>query len=163
MGIDLVLLQDDKGGNIESIRASQRLRFDSVELVDEVHTLYKKWVHVTYARSQLQKDINNIQKAIGMKMKVSIDPLLFSDSMDPEKFELTQNNIFKQAKENADDLKAEKVEIEKKAFALVEEAKTAEEVMRKAAGTIGNLVHESVPVFASEVSDIRLSRTRQNI
>lgn len=44
MGIDLVLFQDDKGGNIESIRASQRLRFEPVELVDEVLVLYKKFV-----------------------------------------------------------------------------------------------------------------------
>lgn len=41
MGLDILLLQDDRGGNIESVRASQRLRFASVELVDEVLALHK--------------------------------------------------------------------------------------------------------------------------
>ena len=39
--IDLQLLQVEKGGNPEVVRESQRKRFASVELVDEVLSLYK--------------------------------------------------------------------------------------------------------------------------
>ena len=42
--IDLQLLQVEKGGNPEVVRESQRKRFASVELVDEVLSLYKNWV-----------------------------------------------------------------------------------------------------------------------
>lgn len=44
MGIELISLLKERGGDPELVRASQRLRFDSVELVDEVIDLYKKWV-----------------------------------------------------------------------------------------------------------------------
>lgn len=43
MGIDLLLLQNDKGGDLESVQASQKKRFASEELVTEVLTEYKEW------------------------------------------------------------------------------------------------------------------------
>lgn len=43
MGIDLLLLQNDKGGDLESVIASQKKRFASEELVTEVLTEYKDW------------------------------------------------------------------------------------------------------------------------
>lgn len=106
MGIDLLLLQNDKGGDIDSVIASQKKRFASTELVTEVLNDYKDWVKgqcvstsfastfsvhktsrrpsltplcsswfrarvVSYARSQLQREINGKQKEIGMKKRVS--------------------------------------------------------------------------------------------
>ena len=46
--IDLQLLQVEKGGNPEVVRESQRKRFASVELVDEVLSLYKNWVTLEF-------------------------------------------------------------------------------------------------------------------
>lgn len=43
MGIDLLLLQNDKGGDLESVIASQKKRFASEELVTEVLDMYKGW------------------------------------------------------------------------------------------------------------------------
>ena len=44
--IDLQLLQVEKGGNPEVVRESQRKRFASVELVDEVLSLYLSLIHI---------------------------------------------------------------------------------------------------------------------
>ena len=41
--IDLQLLQVEKGGNPELVRESQRKRFASESLVDEVLSMYKHW------------------------------------------------------------------------------------------------------------------------
>ena len=62
--IDLQQLQVEKGGNPEVVRESQRKRFASVELVDEVLSLYKNWVTLEFQLNQMQQEVNAIQKVI---------------------------------------------------------------------------------------------------
>jgi hypothetical protein len=50
MPIDVNLLREDRGGNPELVRESQRRRFASVELVDEVRTRYTTSVLVGHTR-----------------------------------------------------------------------------------------------------------------
>ena len=64
-----------------------------------------------------------------------------------------------QAKENADDLLAEKRAIDAQVDAKRKEAREAELAMRQKAGTIGNIVNKGVPVSQTEVYAIRHSRT----
>jgi seryl-tRNA synthetase len=44
MTLDILHFIDNKGGNAEEIRESQRRRGDSVELVDEIIQMYADWV-----------------------------------------------------------------------------------------------------------------------
>ena len=44
MGIDLQLLQDNKGGDIAGVIASQKKRNAPAELVEDVLSQYKEWV-----------------------------------------------------------------------------------------------------------------------
>eukprot|EP00766_Chilomastix_caulleryi_P003175 gnl/Chilomastix_caulleri/4228.p3 GENE.gnl/Chilomastix_caulleri/4228~~gnl/Chilomastix_caulleri/4228.p3 ORF type:complete len:54 (-),score=6.42 gnl/Chilomastix_caulleri/4228:357-518(-) len=46
--IDIQLLREDKGGNPELVRESQRRRFARVEIVDEVIELDKKWIKADF-------------------------------------------------------------------------------------------------------------------
>ena len=71
--IDLQLLQVEKGGNPEVVRESQRKRFASVELVDEVLSLYKNWVTLEFQLNQMQQEVNAIQKVITTKKKAKED------------------------------------------------------------------------------------------
>lgn len=73
---------------------------------------------------QMNTKINAVQKQIGAKKK---------------------------AKENADDLLAEKTELEKEKKALTELAAEKETKLNKKLNTIGNIVHDSVPVNTNEV------------
>jgi seryl-tRNA synthetase len=57
----------------------------------------------------------------------------------------------KKAKENADDLMVQKVELEKEKKGLIESAAEKDITLRKKINTIGNIVHESVPVNNDEV------------
>ena len=43
MGIDVLMLQAEKGGDLAAVLASQKKRFASEELVNDVLALYKKW------------------------------------------------------------------------------------------------------------------------
>jgi len=139
----------DKGGDPQKIKESQRRRYAPEEAVDEVIALYED--HRTsessfttadcryiltksvanYSATQIKSKINEIQKQIGAKRK---------------------------AKENADDLMKQKVEFEKEHKSLTESASEKEVTLKKKIGTIGNIVHNSVPVNDNEVFWIRDAR-----
>lgn len=90
MTLDVLHFIDNKGGNAEEIRESQRKRGLSVELVDEVIQMYTDWVKrmykfllllvwlqcqywvhiVDYEASILSKQVNAVQKEIAAKKKV---------------------------------------------------------------------------------------------
>lgn len=121
--IDLQLLQVEKGGNPEVVRESQRKRFASVELVDEVLSLYKNWVTLEFQLNQMQQEVNAIQKVITTKKK---------------------------AKEDADAELAQKKEQDAKIVEFKPKVAEAEREMRLKAGTIGNIVGDKVPVSETE-------------
>jgi seryl-tRNA synthetase len=77
-----------------------------------------------YAATQLNGKINEVQKQIGAKKK---------------------------AKENADDLMTQKLELEKEKKALIDSAAEKDVALKKKINTIGNIVHDSVPVNNNEV------------
>jgi seryl-tRNA synthetase len=77
-----------------------------------------------YSVSQINTKINDTQKQIGAKKK---------------------------AKENADDLLKQKIDLEKEKKELVESAAAKDVTLRKKIGTIGNIVHDSVPINDNEV------------
>lgn len=96
MGIDLQLLQDNKGGDIAGVIASQKKRGAPEALVEDVLNQYKEWVKsestplalacapwlaavessyreraaAAFQEQQLKKQVNALQKEIGQKMKV---------------------------------------------------------------------------------------------
>lgn len=77
-----------------------------------------------YSAVSVNTKINEVQKAIGLK---------------------------KRAKENADELLAQKAELEKQKKVLLETAAEKDTILKKKVGTIGNIVHDSVPVEQNEV------------
>jgi len=74
MGIDLLLLQNDKGGDFEGVCASQKKRFAPEALAHDVLAMYKEWTKTQFDAQQLKKEVNKIQKEIGLKMKAKENP-----------------------------------------------------------------------------------------
>ncbi|OCK81281.1 serine-tRNA ligase [Lepidopterella palustris CBS 459.81] len=113
----------ERGGNPEKIRESQRRRYAKVELVDEVIADFEDHRKTQYGSTQIGAQINAVQKEIGQKKK---------------------------AKENADDLLKKKSDLQdekKKQDELAAEKLAKLHVKVK---SIGNYVHESVPVSNDE-------------
>ncbi|KAF4612657.1 hypothetical protein D9613_011734 [Agrocybe pediades] len=123
MTLDILHFIDNKGGNAEEIRESQRKRGHSVELVDEIIQMYADWVKMDYDANILRKKVNEVQKEISAKKK---------------------------AKQPADDLVAQKKEIDAQVEAKKKEAKEHEILMRQKASTVGNIVGKNVPVSLTE-------------
>ncbi|KAJ6438715.1 seryl-tRNA synthetase [Purpureocillium lavendulum] len=113
----------ERGGDPEKIRESQRRRHASVELVDEIIALFEDHRKTQYSATQVNSKINDVQKQIGAKKK---------------------------AKENADELLQRKIELEKEKKSLVESAAEKDSLLKSKIKTIGNYVHESVPVSNNE-------------
>jgi len=132
----------EKGGDPQKIKDSQRRRYAPEEAVDEVIALYEDHRQsessstladfeciltksvAQYKATQINTKINEVQKQIGVKRK---------------------------AKENADDLMKQKAELEKEKKSWIESAAEKEVTLKKKIGTIGNIVHNSVPVNNDEV------------
>lgn len=121
--LDINLFREEKGGNPEAIRESQRRRFASVELVDEVIALDKAWRESQFQLDQLGREFNKANKEVAAK---------------------------KIAKQDAT-AELEKVRgiDEQKRLKVIEVDEKRKEVDKRLA-LIGNLVHDSVPVSNDE-------------
>ncbi|KAJ9061578.1 Cytosolic seryl-tRNA synthetase [Entomophthora muscae] len=121
--LDINLFLADKGGNPDLVRESQRRRGASVEIVDEIIGLYEDWTKTRFTLDGLNRDINAVQKEIGNKKK---------------------------AKEDATVLLEKKNEIQQKKDLYIIEEKEKEALWKQKLVTVGNLVHNSVPVSMDE-------------
>ncbi|ORY25346.1 hypothetical protein BCR39DRAFT_544387 [Naematelia encephala] len=71
--IDLLHFQEDKGGNPQLIRESQKKRGASVELVDEVIAIFSEHKKAQYEVESLRRELNILQKDIGQIKKAKGD------------------------------------------------------------------------------------------
>ncbi|KAK6350686.1 Cytosolic seryl-tRNA synthetase [Orbilia javanica] len=113
----------ERGGDPEAIRESQRRRHKPVEDVDAIIALFKASREATYAVTQTGAKINDAQKQIGLRKK---------------------------AKEDASEFLQLKISLEKEKKELEVIAKQAEADLNRKLSTIGNIVHDSVPVSDNE-------------
>ncbi|PWN30257.1 serine-tRNA ligase [Jaminaea rosea] len=121
--IDLILLQEEKGGDPQVVKDSQAKRGADPKIVDDVLALYKDWTSAEFAANQLAKEINAVQREITTKKK---------------------------AKQDADEELAKKKDLDKKLADLKPEVAAKEKKMRDKAGTIGNIVGPKVPISQTE-------------
>ncbi|TGO37315.1 hypothetical protein BHYA_0100g00150 [Botrytis hyacinthi] len=113
----------ERGGNPQKIKDSQRRRYAPEEVVDEVIAMYEDHRKTQYAATQVNSKINETQKEIGAKKK---------------------------AKEDATELLQKKADLTKEKKTWDDAAAEKEVLLNKKIGTIGNFVHESVPVNNDE-------------
>ncbi|CAM1510965.1 Fc.00g084780.m01.CDS01 [Cosmosporella sp. VM-42] len=121
--LDIEDFIEERGGNPEAIRESQRRRGDPVELVDEVINLWQEARKTQYGVTQIGTQINGVQKEIGLK---------------------------KRAKEDATDLLKQKEELTKQKKDQEDLAAAKNKELRAKARLVGNYVHNSVHVSDNE-------------
>lgn len=124
---------EEKGGNPELIRKSQKARGASVELVDEIIADYKEWVKTRFELDELNKKLNKLQKEIGLKFKT---------------------------KEDASALLAEKDRLTNEKKEITDREQKEDQDLRQKVNLIGNIVHPSVVVSNDEENN-ELVRTWQ--
>ncbi|KAE8382144.1 hypothetical protein BDV26DRAFT_254515 [Aspergillus bertholletiae] len=125
--LDIADFVGDRGGNPNKVKESQRKRFASENVVDEVLALYEEARRARYEVMQIGSQLNGLQKEIGKKKKNKED----ASSLLEEKAALEQR------KKEAEDLALDK-------------EKQRDSKLR----TIGNYVHDSVPVSNNEDDNV---------
>ncbi|KAJ0130497.1 Serine--tRNA ligase, cytoplasmic, partial [Colletotrichum tanaceti] len=125
--LDLQDFIKERGGDPEKIRDSQRRRHAPTEIVDEVIALWDDHRKTQYSATQIGSEINAVQKEIGMKKK---------------------------NKENADDLLKKKEDLQKQKKDKEDEATAKLVTLNAKAKSIGNYVHESVPISDNEDNNV---------
>ncbi|XP_010938930.1 serine--tRNA ligase [Elaeis guineensis] len=124
--LDINLFRAEKGFDPEIVRESQRRRFASVDIVDEIIRLDKEWRQRQFELESLRKDFNRINKEVA-RLKIA-------------KEDATE--MIKSTEENKKLTAAKEVE--------VQEAKAALDARVE---TVGNLVHDSVPISNDEANN----------
>ncbi|KAH6658364.1 hypothetical protein BKA67DRAFT_557846 [Truncatella angustata] len=127
--LDITDFITERGGNPEKIRESQRRRNAPVEVVDQVIALFEDHRRTNYEAMQLNTKINDVQKQIATKKK---------------------------AKEDASELLPQKIAFEKEKKGLLDSAAEKDVALKKLVKTIGNYVHDSVPVSNTEDDNVVL-------
>eukprot|EP00930_Biecheleria_cincta_P022200 TRINITY_DN1624_c0_g1_i2.p1 TRINITY_DN1624_c0_g1~~TRINITY_DN1624_c0_g1_i2.p1 ORF type:complete len:470 (-),score=130.02 TRINITY_DN1624_c0_g1_i2:79-1488(-) len=129
MTIDINLLRKDKGGDPEMVKESERRRFRDGKVVDEVMELDSQWVKQKFAFDEKRKEIGVVQK------------------------EITERKKNSKGSDACEDLVAKKTTLEAEATELEKIYEETMEKRDKKLGTIGNLVHDTVPVSQDEDKD----------
>ncbi|GMH07754.1 hypothetical protein Nepgr_009594 [Nepenthes gracilis] len=124
--LDINLFREDKGGNPEIIRESQRRRFANVEIVDEIIRLDQEWRRLQFELESFRRDLNKIAKEVGRLKIAGQDATEIIKSTEETKELMTE----KQAK--------------------VDEVFAA---LNAKLEVVGNLVHDSVPVSGDEANN----------
>ncbi|KAL4753850.1 hypothetical protein BDW72DRAFT_168135 [Aspergillus terricola var. indicus] len=121
--LDLADFITDRGGDPNKIKESQKRRSAPEAAVDEVISLYEEARKARYEVSQLNSKLNGLLKEIGKKKK---------------------------NKEDATSLLEEKAELESQRKEAEGIALQKEDLRDKKIRTIGNYVHDSVPISSNE-------------
>ncbi|KAL6934918.1 probable Serine--tRNA ligase, cytoplasmic [Hanseniaspora guilliermondii] len=127
--LDINLFLEEKGGNPELIRESQRARFASVEIVDEIISDYKEWTKIKFQLDESNKEINKLQKQIGLSFKNKTD---------------------------CTDLLKQKDELNEKKKAIIEKEQQADLALKQKINLVGNIVHKTVVISNDEEKDNEL-------
>lgn len=125
--LDVIDFIKERGGDPDLIRESQRRRCAPEEAVDKVIALYEDHRRTKYEAQQVGSKINGIQKEIGIKKK---------------------------AKEDASELVNEKVDLEERKKEIEKSVSEKEAALQRQIKTIGNYVHESVPISDNEDNNV---------
>eukprot|EP00931_Biecheleriopsis_adriatica_P103972 TRINITY_DN7873_c0_g1_i3.p1 TRINITY_DN7873_c0_g1~~TRINITY_DN7873_c0_g1_i3.p1 ORF type:complete len:467 (-),score=147.86 TRINITY_DN7873_c0_g1_i3:94-1494(-) len=128
MTIGIEILRS-KGGDPEVVRRSEKARFRDGKLVDKVIEMDELWVKQKFAVDQKRKEVNQVQNEITEKKKSS------------------------KGQDKCEDLVAKKTALEAEVADLTTTANDTMAARDKALGSIGNIVHESVPISQDEDKD----------
>nr|CDJ83691.1 Seryl-tRNA synthetase and Aminoacyl-tRNA synthetase domain containing protein [Haemonchus contortus] len=162
MVLDMDLFREEKGGNPEAIRNSQRQRYCDPSIVDKVIELDQAWRKERFLLDVLNRQKNVLSKAIGEKMK-------------KKEAQGTDDNVDDSIVSKLESLKVEDlsaltvVQIKKLRVLLDEKMNETKASMEKLEDDrhqsliqIGNIIHHSVPVSDDEANN-RVERTHGDI
>ncbi|CAH2221523.1 serine--tRNA ligase, cytoplasmic [Pelobates cultripes] len=158
MVLDLDLFREDKGGNPELVRETQRKRFKDPALVEALLTSDTAWRKCRFQSDNLNKMKNLCSKTIGDKMKKK-ELVGDSDALPENAQNLDQLTAETLGAMTVTQIKRLRVLIDKAIEATDTERIRLEAERFESLREIGNLLHPSVPISNDEDNDNKVERT----
>ncbi|KAL4002917.1 serine--tRNA ligase [Acanthocheilonema viteae] len=150
MVLDIDLFREEKGGDPEMIRDSQRKRYKDVKLVDDVIDYDQRWRKHRFSADNFNRLINLCSKVIGDKMKkqgsIGNDHTVPADYM--ERLDVLSIDDIKSL--NILQIKKLKSMIDEKLMEKKTEMEKLDAKRQEKLIQIGNIIHPSVPVSDNE-------------
>jgi len=150
MGLDIILFQTEKGGNPDIVRESQRRRYAKIELVDEVVAQVDKYKKAQHQQQLLNTDVNKLKKSNGqLYPQVKALEAELAKNKTPEKEA--------ELKKLQDSITANNASAKAMDEKIAEQDKIVNELeaqCEKLILSVGNIVHESVPVSDNEDNNV---------
>ncbi|KAH7648007.1 seryl-tRNA synthetase [Cryptosporidium bovis] len=137
MPIDINRIRVEKGGDYCKIAESETSRFRSLENLEELVKLDKKWREDVFKLEQAKKELNSISKEVALIKK-------------------------KDPKADCKDLMEKSAELKKSIPSIEREAATTEDLRNEFWSKIGNVLQPDVPISSTEDDNLVL-RTWGNI
>lgn len=138
MVLDINLFRNYKGNDPEIVRESQKKRFKSVEIVDEIIELDEKWRQKLFSVDQNKKEYRKNSNEI---------KLLFKNKGKEEISGINNNEL-------VESIKQKQLVIDDNIKKLEKEMAEIESQLNQKLNKVGNLVHESVPISQDENDNI---------
>ncbi|KAJ3682586.1 hypothetical protein LUZ60_015159 [Juncus effusus] len=126
--LDINIFREEKGYDPDRVRESQKRRFANVDVVDEIIELDKELRKRIFGLDGFKKELNKINKEVG-KLKIS-------PNLDATELINRAKDIKRQIEEEQKELKAVK------------------DLLNSKRETVGNLVHDSVPISDDEENNL---------
>ncbi|CAE8650209.1 unnamed protein product, partial [Polarella glacialis] len=126
MTVGIEVIRADKG---EAAKVSEKRRFRDGKIVDVVLDLDQQWVKAKFDLDQKRKEVNSVQSLITDRKKSS------------------------KGSDACEDLVAQKTKIEEEAESLTKACDELLDTRDKKLGSIGNFVHDTVPISQDEEKD----------
>uniref|UniRef100_A0A8C5PBA8 Serine--tRNA ligase, cytoplasmic n=1 Tax=Leptobrachium leishanense TaxID=445787 RepID=A0A8C5PBA8_9ANUR len=158
MVLDLDLFREDKGGNPELVRETQRKRFKDPHLVEALLLSDTAWRKCRFLADNLNKLKNLCSKTVGEKMKMK-EPVGDSDVLPESAQDLEQVTAEILSALTVTQIKRIKVRIDEAIAATDTERLRLEAERFESLRDIGNLLHPSVPISNDEDKDNKVERT----
>uniref|UniRef100_A0A8C5M8X8 serine--tRNA ligase n=1 Tax=Leptobrachium leishanense TaxID=445787 RepID=A0A8C5M8X8_9ANUR len=149
MVLDLDLFREDKGGNPELVRETQRKRFKDPHLVEALLLSDTAWRKCRFLADNLNKLKNLCSKTVGEKMKMK-EPVGDSDVLPESAQDLEQVTAEILSALTVTQIKRIKVRIDEAIAATDTERLRLEAERFESLRDIGNLLHPSVPISNDE-------------
>lgn len=158
MVLDLDLFREDKGGNPELVRETQRKRFKDPGLVEALLRSDAAWRKCRFQTDNLNKQKNLCSKTIGEKMKKK-EPVGDSDELPENAQDVDQLTAEILSTLSVTQIKKLRVMIDEKIAQTDTERLRLETERFESLREIGNLLHPSVPISNDEDNDNKVERT----
>ncbi|CAJ0573785.1 unnamed protein product, partial [Mesorhabditis spiculigera] len=150
MVLDIDLFREEKGGDPEKIRKSQRDRYKDPALVDKVIELDQQWRKERFTADRLNRQKNTFSKAVGEKMKKKEGPGSDAPVGEQVLARLEELKLDELGSVSVNQLKKMGVLVEERMAQTKINMEKLENDRHQALIQIGNFVHESVPISDNE-------------